>query len=190
MVPLFVAAYVTVLIAELVGDKTLYTLGTLSAKYRALPILVGASAAFACKMAVAVTFGAYLATLPKPLMIGISATTFFVMALLFVLDGRNPELPETEAPRTFGRAVSAAFFGILLPEWGDPGQLAAAALAATHDAPVIVFVAAVAAMTTKACLASFLGTGLRKFVPRVTMRYVSAALCFTMALLTVFRVEL
>ena len=44
MLPLFATAYVTVLIAELVGDKTLYTLGTLGAKYRALPIMLGASA--------------------------------------------------------------------------------------------------------------------------------------------------
>jgi putative Ca2+/H+ antiporter (TMEM165/GDT1 family) len=190
MVPLFFTAYVTVLIAELVGDKTLYTLGTLSAKYRALPILLGASAAFACKMAVAVTFGAFLATLPRAIMITISAATFVTMAILFVLDGKKPELAETKAPRTFGRAVAAAFFGILLPEWGDPGQLAAAALAATHDAPLVVFSAAVAAMTTKACLASWFGAGLRRFVPRVTMRYLSAALCLTMALLTVFRIEL
>jgi putative Ca2+/H+ antiporter (TMEM165/GDT1 family) len=55
---------------------------------------------------------------------------------------------------------------------------------------MVVFAAAVAAMTTKACLASWFGAGLRRFVPRVTMRYLSAALCFTMALLTVFRVEL
>jgi putative Ca2+/H+ antiporter (TMEM165/GDT1 family) len=190
MTTLFVTAYLTVLIAELVGDKTLYTLGTLSAKYRALPIMLGASAAFACKMAVAVSFGALLATLPQGIMIAVSASTFAFMAVAFVLDGKKGAPVEAEAPTSFGHAVLASFVAILLPEWGDPGQLAAAALSATHHTPLVVFFAAVLAMITKASLASWLGAGLRRFVPRVTMRYVSAALCLTMALLTMFRVEL
>ena len=41
-------------VAEIVGDKLLYTTGVLAARYRALPIMFGMAMAFMAKMAVAV----------------------------------------------------------------------------------------------------------------------------------------
>jgi len=65
MLTLFVASYATVLVAELVGDKTLYTLGSLATQFRLGPILVGAAMAFMIKMLIAVLLGRQLAELPE-----------------------------------------------------------------------------------------------------------------------------
>ena len=44
-------------VAEIVGDKLLYTTGVLAARYRTLPITLGMAGAFMAKMGVAVLVG-------------------------------------------------------------------------------------------------------------------------------------
>ena len=57
MITIFFATYGAVLIAEIVGDKLLYTTGVLATRYRSASILTGMALAFACKMGVAVAVG-------------------------------------------------------------------------------------------------------------------------------------
>lgn len=57
MLALFFATYAAVFLAEIAGDKLLYTTGVLSSRYRPLPIMVGVTIAFMAKMAVAVAAG-------------------------------------------------------------------------------------------------------------------------------------
>jgi putative Ca2+/H+ antiporter (TMEM165/GDT1 family) len=64
MLSLFETAYGTVLVAELSGDKLLYTLGALATRFRILPVLTGAALAFVLKMLAAVLLGQILAELP------------------------------------------------------------------------------------------------------------------------------
>ena len=65
MLPIFLATYVAVFMAEIVGDKLLYTTGLLAARYKSLPILCGMAMAFALKMGVAVAVGHLISTLPE-----------------------------------------------------------------------------------------------------------------------------
>jgi len=44
MLPIFFATYGAVFIAEIVGDKLLYTTGVLATRYRTIPILMGMAA--------------------------------------------------------------------------------------------------------------------------------------------------
>jgi putative Ca2+/H+ antiporter (TMEM165/GDT1 family) len=55
-----------VFVAEIVGDKLLYTTGVLATRYRTVPIIIGMLAAFMGKMAVAVAVGSAIAKLPPP----------------------------------------------------------------------------------------------------------------------------
>jgi putative Ca2+/H+ antiporter (TMEM165/GDT1 family) len=190
MISLLLTAYVTVLVAEMVGDKTLYTLGTLATRFRLLPILAGAAAAFMLKMLAAVLLGRLLATLPGEVVAAVSAITFFAMAVGLWLKKPSPEPAEGLPPTRWSRAALISFAAIFFPEWGDAGQLAAAMLVAQHRAPVVIWVGATLAMTTKACLAVTLGIGLRRYVPHRVVRIVTVLLCITMGLLAAFRVEL
>src|SRR5215471_6881893 len=105
MIALLLTTYGAVLVAELLGDKTLYTLGSLAARFRLGPILGGAVAAFALKMLVAVLLGRALAACPDALVAAISATTFLAMAV--VLWRRRPGMPPADAaPPRWSRATA------------------------------------------------------------------------------------
>jgi len=185
-------AYGTVLVAELVGDKTLYTLGALATRFRPAPILAGAAAAFTLKIAVAVLLGSLVADLPPMVVRVLSATTFFAMAVSFVINRPSksePDAAEKPLPR-FPRAALVSFAAIFIPEWGDPGQLTAAALVAHGTPALVVWLGATLAMTTKAALGATVGMGLRRVAPQNVVRIASIVLCTAMGLLATFRIEL
>ena len=116
------AAYSTVLVAELVGDKLLYTAASLAARFRAALVLP--------------------------------------------------------------RAVAALSFGTLfLTEWGDPGQIAAAAIAAQTQLPLAVWVGGVLALMTKGAAAMLVGTKVRTWVPERALRMIAVATCSLMGLI-------
>src|SRR5438552_19034049 len=80
MLPILLATYVAGFIAEIVGDKLLYTTGVLATRYRTVPILFGMAIAFMAKMAVAVLVGKAISTLPRLLVAAITTINFFAIA--------------------------------------------------------------------------------------------------------------
>jgi putative Ca2+/H+ antiporter (TMEM165/GDT1 family) len=189
MFTILVMTYILVLGAEVVGDKTFYTLGTLAARYRLLPIFCGSLLAFMLKMLAAVLLGSAIAQLPQMLVASLSAATFFIMA--FVIWFKNPEerTPVATDSRSWFKIALASFASIFFTEWGDVGQIATATLAARYGTPYLVWAGAVLAMTTKGVFAMTLGSGLRKHVPQSVLRYSTFGLCILMGILALFRVE-
>ena len=57
-------AYWTILVAELIGDKSLYTVASLSMRFMGRQVLAGIGVAFGLKMLIAVLLGNTLAHLP------------------------------------------------------------------------------------------------------------------------------
>jgi Ca2+/H+ antiporter, TMEM165/GDT1 family len=190
VVATFFLAYSTVLIAELLGDKTLYTLAALATRFRLLPIVAGAALAFALKMAAAVSLGHFIAGLPPRLITTVSGVTFLAMAAGMLYRLLWPKRQrETNPPPSFGAAFATSFVALFVPEWGDPGQLAAALLVAQGGAPLWVWVAGTLAMTTKAGLAGVLGAQLRRWVPARAMRIASVVVFACLSLLAFSGVE-
>src|SRR5262245_23209923 len=133
MFTVVIAVYAAVLTAELLGDKTLYTVGTLATRYRVAPVLIGAATAAAVKMLVGVWFlGSLLAVLPSGVVPAVSCATFLVMAFAVWRTPRGG--PPDESPRHWAYAGAAGFAAIVSTEWGDVGQITAAVLAAEHHA--------------------------------------------------------
>jgi putative Ca2+/H+ antiporter (TMEM165/GDT1 family) len=81
MLPMFLATYGAVFIAEIVGDKLLYTTSILATRYRSAAVVVGMAAAFMCKMGVAVAVGAAISTLPRLLVASLTAASFIGVAI-------------------------------------------------------------------------------------------------------------
>src|ERR1700722_8943264 len=81
MLPIFLATYGAVFVAEIVGDKLLYTTGVLAARYRTAPIMVGMAFAFTIKMGVAVAVGEAISRLPPLLVAGVTAASFIGVAI-------------------------------------------------------------------------------------------------------------
>ncbi len=190
MVIIFFTAFGTVFVAEIVGDKLLYTTSVLAARYRTLPIMFGMATAFMAKMAVAVIVGQAISKLPTLLVASITAVSFLGVA--FVL-WRKPDTPKSsEKAHTARKAAMVSFAAIFFSEWGDVGQVTAATLAARYRLPFVVWLGAIGAMITKGALATFLGAGIRQRItehvsPKV-IRYAAVGLLLLLGLLTVLEI--
>jgi putative Ca2+/H+ antiporter (TMEM165/GDT1 family) len=189
MLYLWLAAYGTVLSAELLGDKSVYTICSLAARFRYAHVLGGVGLAYAGKMLVAVLIGQSIASLPPAFIAGTSAVTFFATALFVWFRNPAPERAEGEEAQRWPRAAALSFAAIFFTEWGDVGQIAAATLAARYQAPLIVWLGATAALLTKALLALTLGVKLRARIPPRPLRYVACAMCLLMGVLSILKID-
>lgn len=157
----FIATYGAVFLAEIVGDKLLYTTGVLATRYRATPIVIGVSIAFMAKMAAAVLIGTWVSHLPPLLVAGLSLVSFIGVAVTL---WRKP-VTRIDAPEEgSSRATVVSFATVFFSEWGDVGMVTAATMAATHQPTLVVWLGAVAAMMTKGLLAASIGAGVRRWI--------------------------
>ncbi len=190
MVLILLTAFGAVFVAEIVGDKLLYTTGILAARYRTMPIMFGMATAFMTKMGVAVLVGDAVSKLPRPLVATITALSFLGIAVALWRKSDRP--PESKEKHRASKAAAVSFAAIFLSEWGDVGQITAATLAAKYHRPFVVWVGAVGAMITKGALAAFLGSGIRRWVrdriaPQV-VRYAAVALLLVLGTLSVLEI--
>lgn len=190
MLVIFFATFGAVFLAEIVGDKLLYTTGVLAARYRTLPIMIGMVAAFMAKMGVAVLVGEAIAHLPRLLVASITAVSFIGVAI--ALWRKDDQYRAERDKHKVHKAAMITFAAIFLSEWGDVGQVTAAAMAAKFHVAVVVWMGAVAAMVTKGSLAAFLGTGIRRWIhDRVSpavVRYVGVSLLLILGSLSVIEI--
>ena len=192
MFVIFFATFGAVFLAEIVGDKLLYTTGVLASRYRAAPIMFGMAAAFMAKMGVAVLVGEAISKLPRLLVAGITAASFIGVAI--TLWRKDDEYRQERDKHKAHRAAMISFAAIFFSEWGDVGQITAATLAAKYHAALLVWFGAVAAMITKGSLAAFLGAGIRRWIhdrvsPKI-VRYVAVSLLLVLGVLSVIEILL
>jgi Ca2+/H+ antiporter, TMEM165/GDT1 family len=187
MFAVLIATYGAVFVAEIVGDKLLYTTGVLATRYRTLPIMIGMLIAFMAKMAVAVMVGNAISKLPPLLVAALTSLSFIGIAITL---WRKPvERAPKEKDDRASRAAMVSFAAIFFSEWGDVGQITAATMAARFGAPLLVWIGAVAAMATKGALAASIGAGVRQWiaarVPPKVIRYAGVTALLVLGLLSV-----
>lgn len=186
-----VAVFGAVLTAELLGDKTLFTIASLAARYRPAAIFSGLVPAQMAKMAVAVLAGGFVARLPVRIVTVVSVLTFALTAVaLWRMRSGSDGVPAGEH-RVGGtwRGVALAFSAVFFTEWGDPGQLAAATMVARYGAPWVVWGAATGALVMKGLLALTLGRRLRHYIPRKALRMSAAGVCAVLAVLAALAIR-
>jgi putative Ca2+/H+ antiporter (TMEM165/GDT1 family) len=187
VIEIFFATYGAVFMAEIVGDKLLYTTGVLATRYRTPPVMVGMLIAFMAKMAVAVAVGSAIGRLPPLLVAAVTSASFIGVAMTI---WRKPvERSQDEIDRRYARAAMVSFAAIFFSEWGDVGQITAATMAARFGTPPMVWAGAVAAMVTKGVLAASIGRGVRQWItdripPRV-VRYAGVSALLLLGVLSV-----
>ncbi|MGE5836015.1 MAG: TMEM165/GDT1 family protein [Acidobacteriota bacterium] len=195
MFTIFLATYGAVFIAEIVGDKLLYTTGVLATRYTSASIMLGMGLAFSGKMAVAVAVGDAISRLPKPFVAVVTAASFIGVAIML---WRKPDVrPEKAKDKAILSGMMVAFAAIFFSEWGDVGMITAAAMAAKFvstaaarlPTAIVVWAGAVAAMVTKGILAASLGAAVRTWIAsRVSarvVRYVGTAALLVLGVLAV-----
>ncbi len=177
------AAYWTVLIAELVGDKAIYTVTSLSLRFPAGIVFGAITAAFAGKMFAAVLLGKVLLQLHSRWTDILSAAAFFFSALFiwFKEPERIPAAPP--ARNDWPQAAMVCFASLFFTEWGDPGQIAAAALTAQSQSLWAAWLGGTLALMTKGGLAMAVGLKLRDRLPQRMLRTLASASCCVLGIL-------
>ncbi len=161
------------------GDKTQLVCMTLAARHRALPVWLGAVAAFIVLNLLAVAFGATAARwLPECL---VSATVAILFALFAYRSLREADDDEETIEERDGRSVflSTALL-IFVAEFGDKTQLAVAGLAGTYQA-LSVWVGATLGLTLATTLGVVAGRTVLQRLPEKLLHYLSAAFFLLLA---------
>lgn len=179
-------AYWTILVAELVGDKSLYSIASLAMRFAGWQVLAGVGTAFGLKMLVAVLLGSTLAHLPGKWLALLSAVTFFVTAAFFFFHPAEEPRPVSGRSRR-ASAVLVSFAAVFFAEWADPGQIAAAVLSAQHRAPLAVWLGGVTALMTKAGIGLTVGVKLRDYLSALLLRRVATVSCLVLGVAALTR---
>jgi Ca2+/H+ antiporter, TMEM165/GDT1 family len=171
------AVYPIIFLGEL-PDKTMFASLVMSTRGRPWVVWLGAAAAFAVHVTIAVTIGAALFHLvPHRVLEAIVAAMFFAGAALAVREaqketGAEPLIEKEVA--SHHRTLVAAFVVIFIAEWGDLTQILTANLAAHYQSALSVAVGAVLALWTVAALAVVGGQSILRVVNIRTVRVITA----------------
>lgn len=176
-------AYWTVLVAELVGDKSIYTVTSLSLRFPRGIVFGAMTAAFAGKMFAAVLLGKLIAGIPSHWTTALSAGAFFASAAFIWFKEPEPAANEPGKQGSVARAVAVCFAALLLTEWGDPGQITAAALTIQAHAPWAVWLGGTLALMTKGGLALTVGQKLCARLPHQTLRILASSSCCVLGII-------
>lgn len=184
-----IRAFATVFPAEL-PDKTMIATIVLVARYRCpLWVWIGAVAAFAVHVTVAVAAGSAIGLLPDAVVGSVVAAMFATGAVLLWRAARRGGERIDDADGPVAASPRAAVFGsfglVVLAEWGDLTQLATAGLAARSDSPLSIGIGALLALASVAGLAATFGRQIVARVPVNKINYVAATVFAALAIWTV-----
>jgi Ca2+/H+ antiporter, TMEM165/GDT1 family len=173
-------SFVVILVAEL-GDKSQLMALTFATRFRALPVLIGITAATAVVHAISVGVGYLLGAALPTFWISVAAAVAFVAFGLWTLRGDTLSDDEQEkASGTKRSAVLAASVAFFLAELGDKTMLATITLATQYPGAggaTGVWLGSTVGMVAADGLAILVGRALGRNVPEKLIR-VGAAVPF------------
>ena len=188
---MLVAVFPVVFLGEL-PDKTMFASLVLSTRGRPFLVWLGAAAAFAVHVAIAVSVGVALFTiLPHRAVDAVVAVIFLLGAGLALREARR-ERQHSEREQDLarsrgsqgGHAALTAFVVIFIAEWGDLTQVLTANLAARLHSPLSVAIGSLLALWAVAALAVIGGRGLLRWVNVATIRIVTAVILAGLGIVT------
>jgi putative Ca2+/H+ antiporter (TMEM165/GDT1 family) len=175
-------------------DKTFVATLVLATRYPPLPVWLGVTVAFGLQCLVAVTAGRLLGLLPRMPVQLAAAGLFAVGAVILFRGARKADAEEAEHEQHYSariknsvtgwRAAGTSFLVLFAAEWGDLSQLLTASLVASGRNPVPVFVGSWIGLTVVAGAGVLLGRVLLRHVRLSLVRYVGAAVCAVLAVIT------
>lgn len=179
-------AYLLIAAAE-IGDKSQLVCMTLAARYRAWPVLLGATLAFALLNLAAVLFGAIVAAWVPERIVAITVSVLFgafgIHALFVGEDGAEEGVPVERS----GRGVFAStFLLIMVAEFGDKTQLAVAGFSSTKP-PVPVWLGATLALVCTSVLGVWAGRTVLQRLPMTLLHRFSGAAFLVLAAVAAYR---
>jgi putative Ca2+/H+ antiporter (TMEM165/GDT1 family) len=162
-------------------DKSLLAALLLGARYQPWQVWLGVVAAFAVHVGLAVTAGSLLTAAPH-WVVNVVSAALFLGGAVWMLKSRSGSTDEDEPgpdaarlgapPLSLIRVCATSFAVIFVGEWGDVTQITTANFAARYHDPLVIGVAAAAALWAISGLAVFVGP---KVLGRIPERWVRIA---------------
>ena len=173
-------SFVLIGVAE-IGDKSQIVCMTLAARHRGLPVVLGATVAFAALNLAAVLFGATLATWVPEQVIAIAVAVLF--AVFGIQSLRMQEEEDEDIIQKSGHGIFiTALLMILVAEFGDKTQIAVAGLSSTAI-PAAVWVGATLALAVTSALGVWAGRTLLQRIPLSLLHRISGMVFLLLAMI-------
>jgi putative Ca2+/H+ antiporter (TMEM165/GDT1 family) len=186
---LLVTVFAVTFVSEL-PDKSLFASLVLGTRYRPAHVWLGVAAAFAVHVALSAGAGGLLTLAPDAVIDFVTAGLFLGGAIWMLRSASEDENePGPDAARMgapapgFLRVFATGFTVVFIGEWGDVTQITTANFVARYHDPLIIAIAALAALWTVSALAVFGGA---KLLARVPMRWVRLAGAVALASLGIY----
>lgn len=165
-----------------IGDKSQLVCMSLAARHRGLPVVIGATAAFAVLNLLAVLFGAAVAAWLPEWLVTLAVAALFagfgISALRYSEDDEDNEVEEKPGHGI----VATTFLLIFLAEFGDKTQIAVAGLGSTSE-PSAVWAGATVALALTSILGVLAG---RKLLNRLPLKWIHRISGIFFLLLAIF----
>jgi putative Ca2+/H+ antiporter (TMEM165/GDT1 family) len=169
-----------------IGDKSQLVCMTLASRHRAMPVLLGAIAAFAFLNTLAVMFGIAIASwLPAYIVATIVAilfAAFGIHSLRVEMEDENEEVKEKSGHSIF----FTTFLLITVAEFGDKTQLAVVGLSSTA-APIAVWLGSTVALASTSALGILAGRTILQKVPLVLLHRISGTIFLMLSVFAGYR---
>jgi putative Ca2+/H+ antiporter (TMEM165/GDT1 family) len=178
-------AFWAVLIAELVGDKSLYALTSLALRFRWAVVFAAFALAGAAKMMVAALLGSTIMRFQGHWTYLVSAVAFFVSAVLIWVDEQPESSQESIRYAGWRKGLWVSFGSFFFAEWCDPGQIAAAALVLNSHLVLATWIGATLALMIKGAVVLALGVQMRRRLPHRALRILASGSCCVLGILAI-----
>ncbi len=169
-----------------IGDKSQLVCMTLASRHRAMPVMLGAIAAFAFLNTLAVVFGVAIASwLPEYIVAAIVAFLFAAFGIHSLRVQEDDD--EEEVKEKSGHGIFfTTFLLITVAEFGDKTQLAVVALSSTA-APIAVWFGSTAALASTSALGILAGRTILQKVPLVLLHKISGTIFLLLSVFAGYR---
>jgi putative Ca2+/H+ antiporter (TMEM165/GDT1 family) len=162
-----------VFVAELVGDKSIYSIASLTLRFRLGMVFAGITVAFAVKMLAAVLLAELLVRMHFWTDFLSMVAFFFSAIFLWIKEPESVHSPESTSG-SWWRGAIACFAALIPTEWGDPSQIAVAALSVKFHSLLAPWLGGTLGMAAKGALAMAVGVKLRERLPQNSLRIIAS----------------
>jgi len=183
----FLTSFLMIFTAEL-GDKTQFLVFSLSLRYGGMPILLGASLAFATLNGPGVFIGEKIANYLNPFLIKLSSGAVFIAFGIFLLLKSDSNEDGKEVTVSKKNGFILAFTTIFLGEIGDKTQICSVLLGARFKQFGMVFSGCFLALFLSTVIAVFLGAYVQKWLPKVPFKKIAGFVMIVTGIVTLLTV--
>jgi putative Ca2+/H+ antiporter (TMEM165/GDT1 family) len=169
-----------------IGDKSQLMCVMLASRYRPLPVISGASAAFLFLNSLAVLFGSAIANWLPDYVVAASIALLFIVFGLHALWQDDEESDSSLPEKSNHNIFFSTFLLITVAEFGDKTQLAVVALSSTAQ-PLAIWLGSSLALISGAILGIVAGSKFLKKIPLRLLHKISGIFFLLLACVAVYK---